>query len=608
MHFKYHLLRGKLRPILGAILLTIASSVTFLGLISFTELQHSLNPPKLLHRPSGNEQQPYPGSQPLRYLLQETKDSAEPYSLEQRCKVYFESTYLDDPSWSNDALRLSKGMIEDATYTAALMERWRIFADCFIAGDVPLNTVVPEKGDIFEFHQRMYPFLAKVRSWYAIWPSVMDVRTGDKFAPGMFENSRRISIDETVSFWKNWRSFGKGKGIVITAGEEHIQMLPRFLDILDYLHNSLPIELVLLEPLQPTVVQKIRSYLKSNSKQSIRIVDCSKTLDAAYSPLIYDFRHKWLAYIFNTFEEIIFIDLDVVPFVAIDSFFDMKGYKDTGILMFQDREFNGMKSGDCRHAMEFMSPSSAEQVLWGHRARYTQNLVNDIMHNDPGKVGSVTVYNRYMEHNIYHTVESGLAVINKKEKLPSLISSLMLHINVQDCSYGDKEFLWLGQLTAGEDYYIHHLAGGILGVPHEIEDEGERKYEVCSTQIAHMDDDGSIIWINGGVQNCKFPQSADDEVELNPEFLSSKYRNKEDLRKFYEDVIDIQVAFIPTLAGAHWDEISTCNGYTWCAKVKPSLLDDPSPEKLVMKKGDKRAAKYNEIANIWIKAPSLAGV
>ncbi|AAS53139.2 AFL235Wp [Eremothecium gossypii ATCC 10895] len=610
MRLKRYSLRLKSLPIVS-VLLAVAISTISLGLMSQGYFGSRLASAMEGFRTSSSsfyENRFNSGSSSLKEMFKESEDTSDAPNKEQLCKQYFQLTYRNDPSWSNEAVRESNSLLNDASYTALLIERMRIFADCFMSGDVQLQAVLPEKSDMFEFHQRMYPFLAKGRSWHDIWPTFSDVKTGDTYAPGMLNDGRRVHIDDSVSFWKNWQSFSKGRGIVITAGEEHIQMLLRLLAVLDHLGNTLPIELVLTESPSQERIQKIAHYLRDKTKQSLRIVDCKKILEPSYRPLIFDFRYKWLAYLLNSFEEVVFIDLDVVPFVSIDKFFEMEGYKSTGILMFQDRVFNSIKNSKCRTAIHHILPSHAEQTLWKHQAKYTKEKAKHRLKNFPDDAGAASVYDRYLEGDRMHMVESGLVVVDKRKKISSLIISLMLHMNIAECSYGDKEYLWLGQLVSGEDYYIHPLPPAILGMPQEVKHDNKKKYEVCSTQIAHMDHDGSILWVNGGMQNCKFPEFADSEVESNNEYFSSQHSDKEVLRKFYESPINIQMAFIPNLVDSNWHAIATCNSYTWCAEIKPDFTESSSRGNFIISGNDPRLPVYNEIKGIWMHAPSLSDI
>lgn len=62
------------------------------------------------------------------------------------------------------------------------------------------------------------------------------------------------------------------------------------------------------------------------------IVDLSPILDEKFArEQITSFHNKFFAAMFNTFEEVLLLDADVVPYVSLDEFFNLKGYKDTGL-------------------------------------------------------------------------------------------------------------------------------------------------------------------------------------------------------------------------------------------------------------------------------------
>ncbi|AGO10245.1 AaceriAEL345Wp [[Ashbya] aceris (nom. inval.)] len=612
MHLRWHMFRGKLRPVLGAIALAIAASTCFFGLSLLTEelKQWVLIPiGQLLHLFWPVDPQ-YSEISPLKFMLEEDPSLVASWDLRERCKRYFDLTYRKNPAWSNQITFLQRDIVPDALYTARLMERWRIFTDCFIEGNEPLSTTLDEAIDIFDFQQRMYPFLAKARCWEEIWPNITDLNTGEHYRPGILNDGRRLNIDDNISFWKNWQIFSKGKGIIITAGAEHVEMLPRLLTVLDHLGNSLPVELINMGDLPTETIKKVAEYVQTKSNQSVRLVDCGKTMEENYRSSITSFRHKWLAYIFNTFEEAVFIDLDAVPFVNIEKFFEIEGYKSTGIAMFRDRSYDGQKPDECIKAMRMMMPSSEEQTLWQHQAKYTKKVNEDVMRNNPIDAGAATFYNKYMEGKSYHMAESGLIVMHKKKKLSSLINSFMLHMNFANhwCSHGDKEYLWLGQLISGETYYVDPLPAAALGVPQLLNNGGHLdEYKICSAQIAHMDKDGSILWVNGGLKNCKFDAVEKDFGEY-PDYFSTTYTSRENLQKFYDLGLDIQMAFIPDFVGGTWTKARECRAFTWCSTIKADSMASAGLQSYIIQKGDSRLGAYNKIAEIWSKSPFLSSI
>ncbi|AAS52339.1 AEL345Wp [Eremothecium gossypii ATCC 10895] len=640
--------RGRLRPILGLITLAIVVSTCFLGLSLLTEefnqgivsSIHQWSPPSWLVKPSNgaksvNEAKPQSEDKPsseskpqsednsssedkpddaksslLDLLTQEGPDVVALWDLQERCKRYFELTYRKEPAWSNQVPFLSRDIISDASYSAKLMERWRIFADCFIEGNEPLSTTLDGRVDIFDFQQRMYPFLTKVRRWEEIWPMITDLNTGEQYQPGHLKDGQRLTIDDNLSFWKNWQLFSKGRGITITAGAEHVEMLPRLLNVLDHIGNTLPIELINAADLPPTTIDKIAKYVQMKSNQTVRLVDCGKTLEHSYRSLITGFRHKWLAYIFNTFEEAVFIDLDAVPFVDLEKLFEVEGYKSEGILMFRDRSYDGEKPDDCPKAMRIMMPSPKEHTMWQHGSNYDKQVAEDELTKKPRDAGAATFYIKYMEGKSFHMAESGLIVMHKNKKLPSLLISLMLHMTFEThlCSHGDKEYLWLGQLVSGENYYVDPRPPAIIGVPQLVSNHGQvDEYKICSAQIAHMDDDGSILWVNGGLKNCKF-DAVERDFEDYTEYFSKKYINKENLQKFYDLEVDMQMAFIPDFVDSDWVKAPECRAFTWCSTIKADSMEGAEYQSYIIKKGDPRLREYNKIAEIWSKAPYLSSI
>ncbi|AGO11513.1 AaceriABR245Cp [[Ashbya] aceris (nom. inval.)] len=528
------------------------------------------------------------------------KEHYTPPSQEQ-CKEYFEGIYIREPSWANSVVRISDNVRATAKYTATLLERWRIFADCFISQNLRISDTLSGKIDMQDFHQRMFPFLAKKRHWRDIWPTVIDVNTGNVSVAGAVGEGHKPEIDENVSFWHNWRSASKGKGIVMTLGAGHMDLLLRLLTVLDHLGNELPIEIVDKGyELPREFIDKLADFVRTKSKQKVRIVSCARTLDETHARLFSGFMNKWIALIFNTFEEVVFLDADAVPYIAPERFLDMEGYKSTGMMLFRDRLINEFVPEECSEAVQQMAPTPEETTKWHHKAKFSGRAVNraHLNHIDEG---AATVYDMYVKDRRFHVVESGIVVLRKKHKIESLINSFMLHMNLRNhgCFYGDKELMWVGQLLSAEDYYVHPEPPAILGNAKELEHEGNTvRYQVCGTQIGHTDSDGSLLWTNGGLKRCKFTDAAEKDFNGNPDYFAKKYDSPQQLQDLYNKPLDIQMVFIPERSYATWEMTLECQLYTWCSTITVNP-DKASEFKFVIMKDDQRLVHYNEISQLW---------
>lgn len=71
---------------------------------------------------------------------------------------------------------------------------------------------------------------------------------------------------------------------------------------------------------------------------------------------------------FNTFEEYILLDADVVPFVGSDYFFDSPSYRERGILLFKDRVMENEQTFQyCIEMLNEVEPSAQERRFIGSR-------------------------------------------------------------------------------------------------------------------------------------------------------------------------------------------------------------------------------------------------
>ncbi|KAI8907954.1 alpha-mannosyltransferase, partial [Gorgonomyces haynaldii] len=112
---------------------------------------------------------------------------------------------------------------------------------------------------------------------------------------------------------------------------------------------------------------------------------------------------------------------------------------------------------------------------------------------------------RIMQHKSMHEVESGVVIVNKRKRFLGLL--FVTYLNAKeitpesyDTFLGDKETFWIGMTTMLEDYHLD---------PHKVVTLGfyepeQSPNELCSQQMAHLDEDGDLFWIHGGVVEDKF--------------------------------------------------------------------------------------------------------
>lgn len=512
-------------------------------------------------------------------------------NLKKKCQFYFNETYRLNPKWTHDQTTFLYNIDAiDNTLALLSIERLRMFDTCFMKSTFSVEDIITN-NDPQDFTRRMFPFINNFEHLIDLWPRIYDLN-----------NKQTLDIffepNNSLTFWENWIGFSKGKGIAIALGESHLDTFRRLLLVLDYLGNTDPIQIVTKgNELSSYFIDEIFKFLNNGKiRQKVYLIDCSQTLNVKYieEHLPY-FLNKWLAAIFNTFEEFILLDADTIPFVSLRSLFELEGYKKTGIFFYKDRNIPQEKTFDyCIELFNEFKPSNEEIQFMN----YTLNLKDDEIDLSESEY----VYQRFFQKKILHNLDSGLVIVNKKKKLSSLIMSFMMNLNakIQRCVYGDKELFWLGQFFSNENYAFSPIEGSIIGFikePVSINNQNSTvEFKICGTQMAHSDENDNLIWTNGGLRMCKNPLMADSDFEQNPEYFKSKFGSIDALKSYYKKPLKINGLIIPNITVQPWERELECKEYSYCATVT-SHSDNISGKLVKFKPSVLR--HINEISLIW---------
>jgi len=173
------------------------------------------------------------------------------------------------------------------------------------------------------------------------------------------------------------------------------------------------------------------------------------------------------------FQEIILCDADAVFIQNPDLLFEDEEYKKEHAIFFRDRSvfpgFYGKKNW----------------IIENIPQPYSPNLLNNRM------------YRALTEHE----QDSGVVVINKRERLGGVLSACHL-VSTSTREYYYKEFYrsekeawWIGFELAGQSYtFLHNGTGS--GVYGEARDLGGGKFDCCG-HMASFDRQGNPLWVNG---------------------------------------------------------------------------------------------------------------
>lgn len=319
-------------------------------------------------------------------------------------------------------------------------------------------------------------------------------------------------------YWLRYVKIAKGRGIVVSLGDSNAEFACRLLRVLFHLGNLLPIQFIHRGDLSTSSIGKIRSVARG--KQSVEFIDVSPTLRSGFGSVFRGYNNKWFAALFSTFEEIILMDADVVPFVNPESFFDLEGYRRTGAYFFKDRELS-----------ETLSKSQFE-FFWNMLPK-SDSLFNMT-------IDSTKLNNNFFNFRSKHVMESGVVILERKSHLLGIIIALALQYWFQSgrIMYGDKDLFWLGQLVSGNsDFHFNENSAAAIGVM-------EANNSICSTQIAHFSKDRELLWTNGALNICKRNTWLVDFL-LYPQLREKSNYSIFNLRQSYNSPIEIKQAIIP---------------------------------------------------------------
>lgn len=328
-------------------------------------------------------------------------------------------------------------------------------------------------------------------------------------------------------FWPQFKAQFKGRGIVISIGKNQVKDSIRLLNVLRYLNNTLPIQFVHKGDLSSANCQQLVEVARNKShddnikQQTIWFVDTSPCIRPSYLDKFDGYYNKLIAALFNTFEEMILIDSDAVPFVNPEKFFHMYNRNS---FFFKDRDLNEFLSSSLLKMYKSFIPSPDLQPF-GININYS--AINNL---------------QFFKYGQKHLMESGLVVMNRSSTLTGLLVSARLSFwkSTSNPVYGDKELIWLGQLFAGNgDFEFNSQNSAAIGKMDDLQSR------LCSSQIGHLDSAGSLLWVNGGLQNCKMEKYVLDAL-FHPSLMRLFNYSFSYMREYFQDPTTIEAAIIPS--------------------------------------------------------------
>ena len=479
---------------------------------------------------------------------------------------------------------------------------------------------------------RIFPWLSNILPTYTRWngevsqglPDLSKTQSNyddnEEFHSHGKANEKRENV-RTNCFLKSFKNAMNGKGIVISASDGQKDELMRLALILRATDNKLPIQVMhkgdLSEKNQKELIHQFRRPIKLENlplsferlalhqapkfpPQDLWFVNVENSINKDYKQYFKKYANKLLAYLFNSFEDMILIDTDTVPFVELESILKFPGFVEKGAFFFKDRELRGSNTQNQVNYFNRLFPSKLDNFF------FQIPLVTDF-----------TLKNRFIGDLRNHYMESGVVAIKRTTHFTGMLSAVQLNfwsITARKI-HGDKELFWLGQSIAGnENYEFNRLGAASVG---ELTPRENKLFpdspanELCGNHPGHVNgyDNQTLLWINSGFTFCKNTDAAGFDAGK-PLF---KQYDGDSLREHYKAVTKIRSAIIPPpqeIEGKNdkgnptlsWsDAHKYCFSYTWCAYDGVGEMSNDIERGFLVNFDDQQVKTFDFFGDLWMK-------
>lgn len=482
-----------------------------------------------------------------------------------------------------------------------------------VSADEPKHAgkVFKDAMDCREIEQKVFPWLTTEYPEFTSW-------SGKKtYFPGSSHNV----LPNKGCFLNDFKNRLNGKGIVMTLSDSHIEDAGRLLRVLRYLRNPYPIQVVfhsnLNEDSKSKLVRAARNEFKGLPTQDIWFVNAERAINKQYLPKFTGFANKIMATLFNSFEDMLFLDADSVTLKDPDYFFKLKKYVQTGTMFYKDRAAYEFRSKDDIVLFKKLLPS-----------------VEDSMVFNVAQTSNYTIHNEFFRGSS-HYMESGAVVLNRKKHFmqPLMMAIMNFYHPIVRRIYGDKELYWLSlALNGDENYAFNENPAAAVG---ELTPEYERhkdindvksfnSKEICSNHPSHISDEDNktLVWFNSGFRFCG--NAMKKEMNYEKEFEQKKrythIKTLEEFKTFFQSKMKITHAIIPPFDREHksmknvehepeaaWSMNQYCNGYCWCGYSSMGGYYKEGDETfnnrmdgVLVEFTPEQVQRYDDIGEVWI--------
>ena len=513
------------------------------------------------------------------------------------CWSYYEGL---TPGWLNDFYDVNQITPNPAKDVIELVTRIKIFFNCLQQVD---GHNIQRLRDI---EKKLFPYInfEKLETDESAFWHTTTRWNGEVYHASMLEfdpknhqflRSKPINFDTGLSFWENWLhtvTQSGSKGIVISASDVQLNETIRLLKVLRFIKNDYPIQIVHNADLSQDSMKSIIKYARSLDTaeypaQELWFLNVHSLLNPKYSKKFTAYSNKWLALTFSSFEIPILMDSDTVPFVSIEKFYELEEFQKTGVLFFKDRVI----SDDLFESSEL---KILREIVYGCIGLDLEDE-SKIHEQVEDPVVAQVLENMFIKKYKHH-LESGLVILHKGKHLFSMLTSIALQFSpIAEYFHGDKDFFWLGELLSNNRFTFHPVDAsniGQLGNVVSKESTGEF-YQICSVQLSHTDRDGSLLWLNGGLNICK-KTSWEYDYE-HRQRLNDMFQNADELREYYASPVELEGIIIPDTSISGWINSGECFLFNYCTLFKEGEFG-----KLIKFKEDEKH-RLSQIVDIWNK-------
>ena len=540
---------------------------------------------------------------------------------------HFETRRKDDPSGNVHCLSrvLQLGGYEKPGLTSGFYEpnRWKSFISYMTGGRKDVKTVSQSLSNL-DLYQKCskethvdqdVPLLRRVES--KLFPYVnftaLNNEESQDFWPvhtrfdgttfrgrvlqfssenNSFIGTSPIEFKVSEPFWENWLNSAlqrNSKGLVMSVSDYLVADTIRLIRVLRLLNNSLPIEIVhksdLHESSQQLLIASARESGSLNyPPQELWFLDVKDMLNDEYIAKFKRFSNKWLAITFSSFQIPIFLDSDTVPFVPLDTLYEMDEFKRTGTLFFKDRSFptSKLSSLQVRVLKQIINNSLGISSDSKQGFEILKKNLNDEMATDA--IESLILKKQK------HYMDSGLLIFDKQKHFFCLPIAIMLQFSpIQEYFHGDKEWFWLSLFIFKKEFTFYPVEASNVGEVEELRTPESGK--ICSSQLSHTDMYGNLLWLNGGLSVCK--KNCWDYDFRKHKDIAAEYKSVKELQKHYQSPVKLEAVIIPDVNKAPWLQQNECVMYSYCTHYKKGkygkLIDFT----------DSQRRNYEKVVKLW---------